>query len=178
MAFDEKGQADTVERKIEICERAYRILTKEVGFPPQDIIFDPNILTVATGMEEHNNYAVAFIEATRRIKENLPLAQGQRRREQHFVFVPRQQRGARSDALGLSVSRDQCRSGHGHRQCGSAWRSTRRFPRICSNSSRMCCSIGVADATERLSLSPKRSRSRTRPKRKRTEWRMAPSKSA
>ena len=74
MAFDERGQADTFERKIEVCTRAYRILTDEVGFPPQDIIFDPNILTVATGMEEHNNYAVAFIEATRWIKEHLPLA--------------------------------------------------------------------------------------------------------
>ncbi|MBA2433684.1 MAG: dihydropteroate synthase, partial [Chthoniobacterales bacterium] len=71
MAFDEKGQADTVERKTEICVRAYRLLTKEIGFPPNDIIFDPNILTVATGIEEHNNYAVAFIEATRWIKANL-----------------------------------------------------------------------------------------------------------
>ncbi len=74
MAFDERGQADTFERKIEICERAYRILVNEAGFPPQDIIFDPNILTVATGIEEHNNYAVDFIRATRWIKENLPLA--------------------------------------------------------------------------------------------------------
>ena len=74
MAFDEKGQADTTERKVEICTRAYRILTKEVGFPPQDIIFDPNVLTVATGIEEHNNYAVSFIEATRRVKAGLPLA--------------------------------------------------------------------------------------------------------
>jgi len=74
MAFDERGQADTFERKIEICERVYRILTQEVGFPPQDIIFDPNILTVATGMEEHNNYAVDFIHATRWIKQNLPRA--------------------------------------------------------------------------------------------------------
>ena len=72
MAFDEQGQADTYERKIEICERAYRILTEKVGFPPEDIIFDPNILTVATGIEEHNNYAVNFIEATRWIKQNLP----------------------------------------------------------------------------------------------------------
>jgi 5-methyltetrahydrofolate--homocysteine methyltransferase len=72
MAFDESGQADSFERKIAICERAYNILTKEVGFPPQDIIFDPNILTVATGIEEHNGYAVAFIEATRWIKQNLP----------------------------------------------------------------------------------------------------------
>ncbi|MGE0104932.1 MAG: methionine synthase [Blastocatellales bacterium] len=74
MAFDEKGQADTYERKIEICERAYRILTEDVGFPPQDIIFDPNILTVATGIEEHNDYAVAFIETARWIKQHLPLA--------------------------------------------------------------------------------------------------------
>ncbi|HKQ79801.1 MAG TPA: methionine synthase [Blastocatellia bacterium] len=74
MAFDEQGQADNYERRVEICERAYRILTGEAGFPPQDIIFDPNILTVATGMEEHNNYAVDFIRATGWIKENLPLA--------------------------------------------------------------------------------------------------------
>ena len=72
MAFDEEGQADTVERKVAICTRAYRILTEEVGFPPEDIIFDPNILTVATGMEEHNRYALNFIEATRMIKETLP----------------------------------------------------------------------------------------------------------
>jgi 5-methyltetrahydrofolate--homocysteine methyltransferase len=74
MAFDERGQADTFARKTEICERAYNILVNEVGFPPQDIIFDPNILTVATGIEEHNNYAVDFIEATRWIKQHLPLA--------------------------------------------------------------------------------------------------------
>ncbi|NDU94282.1 methionine synthase [Spirosoma terrae] len=74
MAFDETGQADSYERRIEICERAYRILVDKVDFPPQDIIFDPNILTVATGIEEHNNYAVDFINATRWIKENLPLA--------------------------------------------------------------------------------------------------------
>jgi 5-methyltetrahydrofolate--homocysteine methyltransferase len=74
MAFDEKGQAATYEDKIRICERAYRILVDEVGFNPQDIIFDPNVLTVATGMEEHNNYALDFINATRWIKENLPGA--------------------------------------------------------------------------------------------------------
>jgi len=74
MAFDEQGQADTYQRKIEICERAYRILVDEVGFPPEDIIFDPNIFAVATGIEEHNNYAVEFIEATRWIKQNLPGA--------------------------------------------------------------------------------------------------------
>ena len=72
MAFDEQGQAASYAEKIRICERAYRILVDEVGFPPEDIIFDPNILTVATGMEEHNNYAVDFINATRWIKANLP----------------------------------------------------------------------------------------------------------
>ena len=74
MAFDEQGQAATYDEKIRICERAYRILVHEVGFPPEDIIFDPNILTVATGMEEHNNYALDFINATRWIKANLPHA--------------------------------------------------------------------------------------------------------
>ena len=74
MAFDEKGQADTYERKIEICERAYRILVDEVDFPAEDIIFDPNIFAIATGIEEHNNYAVDFINATRWIKQHLPGA--------------------------------------------------------------------------------------------------------
>ncbi len=73
MAFDEVGQADTKDRKVEICHRAYKILTEQVGFPPQDIIFDPNIFAVATGIEEHNNYAVDFIEATREIKRLMPL---------------------------------------------------------------------------------------------------------
>ena len=74
MAFDEKGQADTYERKVQICERAYRMLVDEVGFPPEDIIFDPNIFAIATGIEEHDNYAVDFINATRWIKQNLPGA--------------------------------------------------------------------------------------------------------
>lgn len=72
MAFDTDGQADTADRKFEICERSYRILVDEIGFPPEDIIFDPNIFAVATGIEEHDNYAVEFIEGTRRIKQNLP----------------------------------------------------------------------------------------------------------
>jgi 5-methyltetrahydrofolate--homocysteine methyltransferase len=74
MAFDEQGQAVTIEDKVRICERAYKLLTEQVGFPPQDIIFDPNILTVATGIEEHNRYAINFIEATRQIKERCPHA--------------------------------------------------------------------------------------------------------
>jgi 5-methyltetrahydrofolate--homocysteine methyltransferase len=75
MAFDEQGQADTADRKIEICRRAYAILTEQVGFPPQDIIFDPNIFAVATGIEEHNQYALAYLKACRTIKETLPHAQ-------------------------------------------------------------------------------------------------------
>lgn len=74
MAFDEQGQADTLERRVTICEKAYKILTEEVGFEPQDIIFDPNIFAIATGIEEHNNYAVDFIQATRIIKQKMPLA--------------------------------------------------------------------------------------------------------
>ena len=73
MAFDETGQADTLERKVDVCTRAYRLLTDKLNFPPEDIIFDPNILTVATGMEEHNGYAVNFIEATKQIKATLPF---------------------------------------------------------------------------------------------------------
>ena len=73
MAFDEDGQAETTQRKFEICSRAYKILTQKVNFPPQDIIFDPNIFAVATGISEHNNYAKDFFEATKLIKKNLPL---------------------------------------------------------------------------------------------------------
>jgi 5-methyltetrahydrofolate--homocysteine methyltransferase len=72
MAFDEKGQAETAERKFDICKRAYKLLTEKIGFPPEDTIFDPNIFAVATGIEEHNDYARAYIEATRRIKADLP----------------------------------------------------------------------------------------------------------
>ncbi len=74
MAFDEKGQADSIDRKFEICKRAYELLTQDVGFPPEDIIFDPNVFAVATGIEEHNDYGIAFIEATRLIRQNLPHA--------------------------------------------------------------------------------------------------------
>ncbi len=73
MAFDEAGQADTVERKVEICSRAYKLLTEEIGFPPEDIIFDPNVFAIATGIEEHDDYAVAFIEATRELKRRFPF---------------------------------------------------------------------------------------------------------
>src|SRR5579872_4567974 len=74
MAFDEQGQADTLERKVAICRRAYKLLTEKVGFPPEDIVFDPNIFAIATGIEEHDSYGVAFIEATRQIRQSLPHA--------------------------------------------------------------------------------------------------------
>ncbi|MGN7917121.1 methionine synthase [Lysobacter sp. 22409] len=74
MAFDEVGQADTIDRKVEICSRAYKLLTERIGFPPEDIIFDPNVFAVATGIEEHNNYAVDFIEATRELKRRFPYS--------------------------------------------------------------------------------------------------------
>ena len=116
MAFDEKGQADTYERKIEICERAYRILVDEVGFPPEDIIFDPNIFAIATGIEEHNNYAVDFINATRWIKQNLPGAKVSGGVSQRELQLPRQRPGARGDPHRVPVPRDPGRHGHGHRQ--------------------------------------------------------------
>ncbi|MBS1634019.1 MAG: dihydropteroate synthase, partial [Bacteroidetes bacterium] len=73
MAFDENGQADTLQKRVDVCEKAYKILTEKVGYDPQDIIFDPNIFAIATGLEEHNNYAVDFIEATKIIKKKMPL---------------------------------------------------------------------------------------------------------
>ena len=117
MAFDEQGQADTIERKVAICARAYDILVNKVGFPPEDIIFDPNIFAVATGIEEHNDYGVAFIEATRQIRAEAAARAYLRRRLEPLVLVPRQRAGARGDALGVPLSRHQGRHGHGHRQC-------------------------------------------------------------
>ena len=111
-----RARPETAERKFDICKRAYNLLTEKVGFPPEDIIFDPNILTVATGIEEHNNYAVDFIEATRRIKAELPGAQVSGGVSQRLVLLPRQRARARGDALGVSLSRDPGRPRHGHRQ--------------------------------------------------------------
>ena len=116
MAFDEQGQADTLERKIAICARAYDILTEQVGFPPEDIIFDPNIFAVATGIEEHNGYGVDFIEAARAISAEAAARACLGRRLEPVVLVPRQRAGARGDALGVPLSRHQGRHGHGHRQ--------------------------------------------------------------
>ena len=140
MAFDESGQADTYERKIEVCARAYKILTEQVGFPPQDIIFDPNILTVGTGIEEHNNYAVNFIEATRWIKQNLPLAKVSGG-VSNISFSFRGNNPVR-EAMHAAFLYHAIKAGMdmGIVNAGSS-RYTRRFRRTCSNWSRTCCSI-------------------------------------
>ena len=117
MAFDEKGQADTLARKTSICKRAYDILTGTVGFPPEDIIFDPNIFAIATGIEEHNGYGVAFIEAARWIRENLPGAHVSGGVSNLSFAFRGNERGPRGHALGVPLSRHQGRHGHGHRQC-------------------------------------------------------------
>ena len=143
MAFDEEGQADNLERRKTICERAYRILVDEVGFPAEDIIFDPNIFAVATGIEEHANYGVDFIEGTRWIKQNLPGRAGLRRRLQRLVLLPRQQRRARGDPRGVPVPRHRGRHGHGHRQRRRAGRSTTRSTRGCASGSRTSSSTAA-----------------------------------
>ena len=118
MAFDEQGQADTLERKMRDLRGApMTFWSNVVGFPPEDIIFDPNIFAVATGMEEHNGYGVAFIEAARGDPAELAARACLGRRIQPVVLVSRQRAGARGDALGVSLPRDQGRHGHGHRQC-------------------------------------------------------------
>ena len=128
MAFDEQGQADTEERKVAICARAYRILTEEVGFPPEDIIFDPNIFAVATGIEEHDGYGVAFIEATRRITRDAAALPRLRRRLEPVLLVSRQRAGAGGDALRVPVPRHRGGDGHGHRQRRPARRLRRDRP--------------------------------------------------
>ena len=128
MAFDEQGQADTLERKIAICTRCYELLVHEVGFPPEDIIFDPNVFAIATGIEEHANYAVDFIECCRHIKQHLPGALISRRHQQRVVLVPRQRPRARSHPRGIPLPRDPRGPRHGYRQRGPA-RDLRRDPR-------------------------------------------------
>ena len=106
MAFDEHGQADTAERKVEICSRAFELLTTELDFPPDDIIFDPNIFAVATGIAEHDRYGLDFIEATAELRRRFPHVARLGRRVEPVVRVPRQRPGARGDALGVPVPRD------------------------------------------------------------------------
>ncbi len=115
MAFDEKGQATSKEDKVRICQRAYKLLIEKVGFPPTDIIFDPNILTVATGIEEHNRYAINFIEAVSEIKRVCPGAKVLGGRQQYLVLVSRQRRRTRSHARRVFVPRDSRRARYGDR---------------------------------------------------------------
>ncbi len=127
MAFDESGQADTVERKVAICGRAYDLLTQKIGFPAEDIIFDPNVLAIATGMEEHNGYGKAFLDALPADQGALPGGAHQRRHLEPVVRVPRQRHRARGHPLGVPVPRDPARARHGHRQRRSA-RGVRGHP--------------------------------------------------
>ena len=128
MAFDEKGQADTFERKTAICRRSYDLLVDRVGFPPEDIVFDPNVFAIATGIDEHNNYAVDFINATRWIREHLPHAKVSGGISNVSFSLPRQRAGARGDPHGVPVPRDPRRAHDGHRQRRAARRVRRARP--------------------------------------------------
>ena len=139
MAFDEQGQADTLQRRIEICTRAYHLLTKEVGFPPEDIIFDPNIFAVATGIEEHATYGVDFIEATRLIRKSLPHAKVSGG-VSNVSFSFRGNDGVREAIhTAFPVPRHQGRHGPWASSTPDSWACTRRSRRICWSGSRTCC---------------------------------------
>ena len=133
MAFDERGQADTVARKVEICQRAYRLLIDQAGYDPSDIIFDPNVLAIATGLEEHNEYAINFIEATQAHQGRVPRREDQRRHQQPVVRVPRQRRRPRGDPRRVPLPRHQGRARHGHRERRPA-RGLRGHPGGCCSS--------------------------------------------
>ena len=126
MAFDEQGQADTVERKVEICQRAYKLLTEEVGFAPEDIIFDPNILTIAHRHRGAQQLRASTSSRRRADQSDAAGRQGQRRRQQHLVLVPRQRCRARGDALGLPVSTPSRPASTWASSTPGSWRSTRR----------------------------------------------------
>ena len=138
MAFDETGQATEVDHKLKICHRAYKLLTEKVGFPPTDIIFDPNILTVGTGIEEHNRYALNFIEATRRIKQDMPLCKVSGG-VSNISFSFRGNDVVRGHARRVFVPRHSRRDGHGHRQRRAVGGVRRDSPRICWSWSKTCC---------------------------------------
>ncbi len=175
MAFDEDGQADNLERRKAICERAYRILVDEIGFPPEDIIFDPNVFAVATGIEEHASYGHDFIEATRWIKQNLPGRQGLGRHLQRELLVPRQQPRARGDPRGLPLPRHRGRPRHGHRQRRVRWRSTTRSSPSCASGSRTSSSTAAPTRPSGCSRSPSATtRRRARSRRAEEEWRALP----
>ena len=143
MAFDEVGQADTRERKIEICKRAYDILVNKVGFPPEDIIFDPNIFAVATGLEEHNEYGKAFVEATANIRAStirMPISRAASRTSPSRSAAMK--RCARR-CIRYSCSTPSRRAWTWASSMPASSRSIRTFPRPCAKASRMCCSTAA-----------------------------------
>ncbi len=151
MAFDEQGQADSYQRKVEICARAYKLLTEKAGLPPEDIIFDPNVFAVATGIEEHNNYGVDFIEATRTIRQDHAAGPYLRRRIEPLLLLPRQRAGARGDACRVSLPRHSGGHGHGHRQCRPA-RGLRQHRSGAARGLRRCGAQPPASPTARERL--------------------------
>ena len=136
MAFDEKGQADTLERKVVDLRALYKLLTEKLGFPPEDIIFDPNIFAIATGIEEHNGYGLGVHRGGARDPQALPARAHLRRREQRVVLVPRQRARAPGHALGVPVSRHP--GGHGlrHRERRPARDLRGDSRRSCASASR------------------------------------------
>ena len=155
MAFDEQGQADTVERKVADLQRAYRLLTEEVGFDPPDIIFDPNILTVGTGIEEHNRLRVEFIEATRIIKATCPDAKVSGG-VSNLSFAFRGNNVVR-EAMHSAFLYHAIRAGldMGIVNAGQL-SSTKTFHPTCSSRSRTCCSTAVLTPPSGSSTSPER----------------------
>ena len=149
MAFDEEGQADTADRKVAICARAFDLLTSELDFPPEDIIFDPNIFAVATGMAEHDRYGARLHRGHRRAAPAVPDIERVGWRVEPVVRLPRQRPGPRGDALGVPLPRDRPRHAHGHRQC----RPTRRVRADRAELRDLCEDVVLAraaDAAERL----------------------------
>ena len=142
MAFDETGQADTKERKVEICERAYKLLVAD-GFPPEDIIFDPNIFAIATGIDEHRRYAIDFIEAAQRNPGALPARPYFGRAFEPQLLVPRQRAGAPGDALGLPLSCDPGRAWTWRSSMPASSTSMTRSIPSCAKPARMSSSTGA-----------------------------------
>ena len=158
MAFDEKGQADTVERKVEICQRAYKLLTEKVGFDPHDIIFDPEHPGRSPPASRSTTTTPSTSSRRRATSKRPARARRFGRRHQHLVLVPRQQRRARGDARGVPLPRHQGRHGHGHRQRRPARRVRRDPAGAAGATSRTCSSTAGRTRPSAWSSSPRRSR--------------------
>ena len=154
MAFDEQGQADSLERRKTICRRCYDILTEEVGFPAEDIIFDPNIFAIATGIEEHNNYALDLHRGDALDPREPAARQGIGRRVQRFLLVPRQRSGARGDPHRCSSTTRSRRACRWASSTPASWASTRKSPRTCASASRTSCSTAGRMRPSAWSRSP------------------------